>query len=94
MSLINAKKLTFNDLMRFQKSEVINDLVGRVMSHQPLTWRHECQVTTIAMNDNGDIPATLPCEITPKVKRALETFNRAPEGFTLIDLMPSMDDAA
>lgn len=94
MPPIKTVPMPFNGLMKFQKVEVINNMVGHVMEHQPLTWSDEFKRVNIAMNDNGDKPATFPSEIAPLVKSALETFNRAPDGFELIDFMPSLAEAA
>tara|TARA_B100001063_G_scaffold244727_1_gene278324 strand:+ start:5619 stop:5903 length:285 start_codon:yes stop_codon:yes gene_type:complete len=94
MTLIKSVKMPFKSLMKFQKTEVVNEMVSYIMSHQPLTWSDKFKRVNIAMNDHGDKPATFPSEIAPLVKNALETFNRAPDGFELIDFMPSLSEAA
>lgn len=94
MTLIKSVKTPFNDLMKFQKVEVANELIGLVMSGEPLVWSEGPECHIVCMNDDGDNPTTLSCEISEHINSALATFNRAPDGYELIDFMPSLSEAA
>ena len=96
MSHKSIDKTTFNDLLKFQKLEVIHSLLGMVMLGERISWQNEKRSKCIYLRDDNQFTATMPGEIKPAIIQALESFNRAPNGFTLRQLMPSLatDDAA
>ena len=84
---------TFNDLMGFQKSQIVSKIVSKVMYGKSFTWTANVgtaseQSVTVCLDDNSDIPMTLPSEVKDAVNGALTTFNRAPDGYQLIDFIP------
>ncbi|HBU52165.1 hypothetical protein [Alteromonas australica] len=96
MSHKSIDKTTFNDLLMFQKIEVVNSLLTLVMSGHTISWQNTQRAKVIYLRDDNQLTSTLPGEIKPAIIQALESFNRAPNGFTLRQLMPSLatDDAA
>lgn len=84
---------TFNDLMRFQKSQIVSKIIAKVMYGKSFTWStgpdvSPAQSVTICLDDNSDVAMTLPSEIKEAVNGALSTFNRAPDGYQLVDFLP------
>ncbi len=90
---------TFNDLMSFQKSQIVSKIVTKVMYGKSFTWSPSAgetkpQAVTVRLDEHSDIPVTLPSEVKSVVNKALTTFNRAPDGFELSDFLPYEKDLA
>ena len=84
---------TFNDLMRFQKSQIVDQMTKKVMDGKLFTWSAVCndantQSVTVCLDEHSDVPVTLPGEVRRALSSALEAFNRAPDGYELADFLP------
>ncbi len=84
---------TFNDLMSFQKSQIVSKIVTKVMYGKSFTWSASTgetkpQAVTVRLDEHSDIPVTLPSEVKGVVNKALTNFNRAPDGYELADFLP------
>ena len=84
---------TFNDLMGFQKSQIIYEMTEQVMEGKLFTWsaslgEANTQAVTVCLDEQSDIPCTLPSEVKSAVNNALTSFNRAPDGCELADFLP------
>lgn len=89
---IKIMSSTFNDLMSFQKSQIASKIVTKVMYGKSFTWSvtgdTSEQSATVSLDEQSDIPVTLPSEVKSAVNNALTTFNRAPDGYELLDFLP------
>lgn len=84
---------TFKDLMGFQKSQIVSKIVTKVMYGKSFTWsaslgEANTQAVTVCIDEQSDVPCTLPSEVKSAVNNALTTFNRAPDGYELLDFLP------
>lgn len=84
---------TFNDLMKFQKSQIVYEMTEKVMEGKLFTWSAQTgeakpQTVTVCLDEQSDVPVTLPSEVSSALNKALETFNRAPDGYELADFLP------
>ena len=96
---IKIMSSTFNDLMGFQKSQIVYEMTEQVMEGKLFTWsaesaNHKPQAVTVSLDEQSDIPTTLLSEIKPVVSNALHTFNRAPDGYQLEHFLSLPDKAA
>ena len=88
---------TFNDLMGFQKSQIVYEMTEQVMEGKLFTWsaslgEANTQTVTVCLDEQSDIPCTLPSEVKSAVNNALTSFNRAPDGCELADFLPYEKD--
>lgn len=81
---------TFNDLMGFQKSQIVYEMTEQVMEGKLFTWStgDNSQSVKVCLDEQSDIPVTLPSEVTSALNNALTTFNRAPDGYELANFLP------
>lgn len=84
---------TFNDLMGFQKSQIVYEMTEQVMEGKSFNWsaslgEANTQAVTVCLDEQSDIPCTLPSEVKSAVNNALTIFNRAPDGCELADFLP------
>ena len=84
---------TFNDLMKFQKSQIVYEMTEKVMEGKLFTWLAQTgeakpQTVTVCLDEQSDVPVTLPSEVGSALNKALETFNRAPDNYELADFLP------
>ena len=84
---------TFNDLMDFQKSQIVYEMTEQVMEGKSFNWsaslgESNTQAVTVCLDEQSDIPCTLPSEVKSAVNNALTIFNRAPDGCELADFLP------
>ena len=42
----------------------------------------------VCLDEQSDVPVTLPSEVGSALNKALETFNRAPDNYELADFLP------
>lgn len=73
---------TFKDLMKFQKSQIVYEMTVKVMEGKLFTWSAQTdeakhQTVTVCLDEQSDVPVTLPSEVKSVVNKALTTFNRA-----------------
>lgn len=88
---------TFNDLMKFQKSQIVYEMTEKVMEGKLFTWSAQTgeakpQTVTVCLDEQSDVPVTLPSEVTSALNNALNTFNRAPDNYELADFLPYEKD--
>jgi hypothetical protein len=86
---------TFKDLMGFQKSQIVYEMTVKVMEGKLFTWSSVTtpnQSVTVCLDEQSDVPVTLPSEVSSALNKALETFNRAPDGYELADFLPYEKD--
>ena len=82
---------TFKDLMSFQKSQIVYEMTVKVMEGKSFTWSSVTtpnQSVTVCLDEQSDVPVTLPSEVTSALNNALTTFNRAPDNYELADFLP------
>ena len=84
---------TFNDLMKFQKSQIVYEMTEKVMEGKLFTWSAQTgevkhQTVTVCLDEQSDVPVTLPSEVSSALNKALETFNRAPDNYELAEFLP------
>lgn len=82
---------TFNDLMSFQKSQIVYEMTVKVMEGKLFTWSSVTtpnQSVKVCLDEQSDVPVTLPSEVSSALNKALETFNRAPDNYELADFLP------
>jgi len=84
---------TFNDLMGFQKSQIVYEMTEQVMEGKSFNWsaslgESNTLAVTVCLDEQSDIPCTLPSEVKSAVNNALTIFNRAPDGYELADFLP------
>lgn len=86
---------TFNDLLGFQKSQIIDNLVLLISEGNTFTWTTEGLPTSYAaLNETSDNPTTLPSELSNCVSIALRAHNKAPDGYQLLSLLEVSEEAA
>ena len=81
---------TFKDLMSFQKSQIVYEMTEQVIEGKLFTWStgDNSQSVKVCLDEQSDIPVTLPSEVTSALNNALTTFNRAPDGYELANFLP------
>ena len=92
-------KATFNDLMGFQKSQIVSAITARVVNGQSFTWSGSCGLKKVSPKTIGLGGAwkhkTLPVsELKQSIENAMSAFDSAPDGFVLTDFLPSEKDLA
>ena len=89
---------TYLDLFEFQKNLIVARLTKNVMDGKTYTWSvvsgNTIQPVTVCLDEQSDIPVTLPKEVERALRSALETFNRAPNGYHINDFLYNVEGKA
>ncbi len=86
---------TYVDLFKFQKDLIVARLAENVMRGKAYTWSivsgNTIQPVTVCLDEQSDIPVTFPEEVERALRSALETFNRAPNGYHIGDFLYNVE---
>jgi uncharacterized FAD-dependent dehydrogenase len=89
---------TYLDLFKFQKDLIVSRLTESVMRGKAYTWSvvsgNTIQPVTVYLDEQSDVPVTLPKEVERALRSALETFNRAPNGYHINDFLYNVEGKA
>lgn len=89
---------TYLDLFKFQKDLIVARLTKNVMDGKTYTWSvvsgNTIQPVTVCLDEQSDVPVTLPKEVERALHSALETFNRAPNGYHIDDFLYNVESKA
>ena len=78
-----SKTETFNDLLRIQKTEIVDSMLETVKNGGNFTWSSRLHRVSVQLHQNNLAEPVAHSLIRTEINKALRIFNRAPIGYQL-----------